>query len=137
MGNETAYSFRSALESETTPSIIVLSRQNMDFKVETSYDEFEKGAYVISDVEDFEGIIIASGSEVGLAIDTQKELLNEGIKVRVVSVPSLDVFNKQTDKYKESILPSSITKRLAIEMGAPDLWYRYSNNVYGINTFGV
>ena len=135
--NETAYSFRSALESETTPSIIVLSRQNMDVKVETSYDEFEKGAYVISDVEDFEGIIIASGSEVGLAIDTQKELLNEGIKVRVVSVPSLDVFNKQTDKYKESILPSSITKRLAIEMGAPDLWYRYSNNVYGINTFGV
>ncbi|PAT02084.1 transketolase [Candidatus Izimaplasma bacterium ZiA1] len=135
--NETAYSFRSALESETTPSVIVLSRQNMDVKVETTYDEFKKGAYVISDIEDFEGIIIASGSEVGLAIDTQKELLNDGIKVRVVSVPSFDVFNKQSDKYKESILPSSVTKRLAIEMGAPDLWYRYSNNVYGIKTFGV
>ena len=135
--NETNFAFRAALESKTTPSVIVLSRQNLEVKVETNYKDFEKGAYVISDAKNFEGILIASGSEVGLAIETQALLAKDGIHVRVVSMPSMDVFKIQSKDYQEKILPKSVTKRLAIEMGSPDLWYRYADTVKGIETFGV
>lgn len=135
--NETNFAFRSALESTKTPSVIVLSRQNLEVKEETTYEDFQKGGYVIKDRKDFEGILIATGSEVGLALDTADALEKEGINVRVVSVPSYDVFKNQPKEYIESVLPSSCQKRLAIEMGAPDLWYRYANTVKGIETFGV
>lgn len=135
--NETAFSYRFALEATKTPTVITLSRQNLEVKKETSYEDFKKGAYVISDMDNFEGILIATGSEVGLAIDTQEELAKVGIKVRVVSMPSMDIFKYTSKEYQESILPSSVTKRLAIEMGSPDLWYRFANNVYGIDRFGV
>lgn len=135
--NETAYSFRYALESKKTPSIISLSRQNLEVKVETSYKDFIKGAYVIRDKENFEGILIASGSEVGLALDTQELLAKEGINVRVVSMPSMDIFKYTSKEYQEEILPSSCTKRIALEMGSPDLWYRYADTVHGIDRFGV
>ncbi len=135
--NETAYSFRYALESKKTPSVIALSRQNLEVKVETKYEDFKQGAYVISDKENFEGVLIAAGSEVGLAIDTQELLAQEGINVRVVSMPSMDIFKYTSKEYQESVLPKSITKRLALEMGSPDLWYRFASNVYGIDRFGV
>ncbi len=135
--NETAYSFRLALETKKTPTVIALSRQNLEVKVKTNYDDFKKGAYVIRDKENFEGILIAAGSEVGLALDTQELLAEEGINVRVVSMPSMDVFKYTSKEYQEKILPSKVTKRLAIEMGSPDLWYRYASNVYGIDRFGV
>jgi transketolase len=135
--NETAFSYRFALEATKTPTVITLSRQNLEVKKETNYEDFKKGAYVISDMKDFEGILIATGSEVGLALDTQEELAKVGIKVRVVSMPSMDVFKYTSAEYQESILPKLITKRLAIEMGSPDLWYRFANNVYGIDRFGV
>ncbi len=135
--NETAYSFRYALESKKIPSVISLSRQNLEVKVKTHYRDFKKGAYVISDSKNFEGILIASGSEVGLALDTQKLLAEEGISVRVVSMPSMDIFKYTSKEYQEEVLPSSCTKRIAIEMGSPDLWYRYANTVLGIDSFGV
>jgi len=135
--NETSYAYRYAMESKKTPSVIVLSRQNLEVKVDTNYEDFKHGAYVISDKEDYEGILIATGSEVGLALDTQAELSKNGINVRVVSMPSMDLFNAQSDEYKESVLPKACTKRLAIEMGAPHLWYRYADTVKGIETFGV
>ncbi len=135
--NETAYSFRLALETKKTPSVIALSRQNLEVKVATNYEDFKKGAYVIRDKENFEGILIAAGSEVGLALDTQELLAEEGINVRVVSMPSMDIFKYTSKEYQEAVLPSKITKRLALEMGSPDLWYRYANNVYGIDSFGV
>ncbi|AIO18701.1 Transketolase [Candidatus Izimaplasma bacterium HR1] len=135
--NETNYAFRSALESKKNPSVIVLSRQNLEVKKETTYEDFKKGAYVISDAQDFEGILIATGSEVGLAIDTQTKLAKEGINVRVVSMPSMELFKAQSKEYKETILPASCTKRLALEMGAPDMWYQFASNVKGIETFGV
>jgi len=135
--NETAYSFRLALETKKTPSVIALSRQNLEVKVKTSYEDFKNGAYVISDKENFEGILIAAGSEVGLALDTQELLAEEGINVRVVSMPSMDVFKYTSKEYQEKILPAKITKRLALEMGSPDLWYRYASTVYGIDRFGV
>lgn len=135
--NETAFSYRFALESTKTPTVITLSRQNLEVKKETNYEDFKKGAYVISDIEGFEGILIATGSEVGLAIDTQELLLKEGIKVRVVSMPSMDIFKYTSKEYQEKILPSNITNRVAIEMGSPDLWYRYADTVVGIDRFGV
>jgi len=135
--NETNYAFRSALESTSTPSAIVLSRQNLEVKVETTYEDFKKGGYVIRDIEGYQGILIATGSEVGLALDAQEALREEGIPVRVVSMPCLDVFKQQSRKYQEKILPSSCTKRLAIEMGTPDLWYQFAQNVKGIDRFGV
>ncbi len=135
--NETAFSYRFALESKNTPTVIALSRQNLEVKRETTYEDFKKGAYVISDSKDFEGILIATGSEVMLAIDTQESLKEEGINVRVVSMPSMDVFKNMPKEYQEKVLPSSCNKRLAIEMGSPDLWYRFAHNVYGIDRFGV
>lgn len=135
--NETNFAFRAALESTTTPSVIVLSRQNIEVKVETNYDDFKKGAYVIRDLDQFEGILIATGSEVGLALDTQMALQKEGINVRVVSMPSMDVFKQQSKQYQDQILPPSCTKRLAIEMGATDLWYQFAQTVKGIDRFGV
>ena len=135
--NETNFAFRSALESKKTPSVIVLSRQNLVVKEPTNYDDFQKGGYVIKDQNDFEGILIATGSEVGLALDTQAKLLAEGIKVRVVSMPCVELFKAQSKEYKESILPSSVTKRLALEMGTPDLWYQFAQNVKGIENYGV
>jgi transketolase len=136
-GNETNYAYRFAMEATKTPTVIVTSRQNLEVKVDTTYEQFSKGAYVISDKENFEGILIATGSEVGLAIDTQTALAKEGINVRVVSMPSMELFEQQTPEYKESVLPKEMTKRLALEMGAPHLWYRYASNVHGISTFGV
>ena len=135
--NETNYAYRQAIESKTTPSVIVLSRQNLEVKVETNYEDFKKGGYVISDMENFEGILIATGSEVGLAIDVQTELAKENINVRVVSMPCVEEFKKQSNEYKEAVLPKAVQKRLALEMGAPDLWYQFASNVKGIETFGV
>lgn len=135
--NETNYAFRAAFESTKTPSVIVLSRQNLEVKVDTYYEDFAKGGYVIRDIENFEGILIATGSEVGLALDAQEVLRQEGINVRVVSMPCMDVFKQQSRKYQENILPQAITKRIAIEMGAPDLWYQFAHTVKGIDRFGV
>jgi len=135
--NETRFAFRYALESKETPVAIALSRQNLEVKVEsTSYEEFKKGAYVISDKENFEGILIATGSEVGLALDVQEALAKDGINVRVVSMPSYDVFRDLSKEEQEKVLPSTCTKRLAIEMGATDGWYRFADHVYGLDRFG-
>lgn len=135
--NETAYSYRYALESKKTPSVITLSRQNLMVRKETNYEDFKKGAYVISDKKDFEGIIIATGSEVGLALDVQDKLATQGIMVRVVSMPCMDIFKQMPQAYQDEILPPTCSKRLALEMGAPDMWYRFANNVFGIERFGL
>ena len=135
--NETRFAFRYALESKETPVAIALSRQNLEVRVpSTSYENFKKGAYVISDKKDFEGIIIATGSEVGLALDVQEALAKDGINVRVVSMPSYDVFKELPKEEQEEILPSTCQKRLAIELGASDLWYRFANHVFGVDRFG-
>ena len=86
-----------------------------------------------------DGIIIAAGSEVSLAIEAKKILAKDGQDVRVVSMPSMNLFNEQTASYQESILPSTVTKRLAVEMGASMSWYQYvglHGKVMGIDTFG-
>jgi transketolase len=114
-----------------------LTRQNLTTSLLSKWSDVRRGGYVISDQDDIEGILIATGSEVGLALEVQAELAKENIAVRVVSMPSVEVFERQTKQYRDSVLPPSITKRLAIEMGATGMWYKYASQVHGIDTFGV
>lgn len=137
--NEVKTAYKVALTSKTTPTVIVLTRQNCPTVVSEDDAKVNLGGYVISDVDNPEGILIASGSEVKLALEAQKLLASEGKKVRVVSMPSTNLFDKQDGEYKNQVLPNYITKRLAIEMGEAAHMYKYTGlfgNVYGINEFG-
>ncbi len=123
-----------AFTSELNPTVITTTRQPLTNLAETKSEGVEKGAYVVYEPQNqVKGIIIASGSEVELAIEVAKNFKD----VRVVSMPSMFLFDKQDQKYKESVLPSNITKRLAIEMGCTMPWYKYASNVYGIDEFGI
>src|SRR5690606_9832767 len=117
--NETAEAWRLAIESSHKPTALVLTRQNLPTLPGTSENAkegVEKGAYVISPSEGkAEALLLATGSEVNLAVEAQKSLAQKGINVSVVSMPSWDRFEAQTKEYKESVLPKSIKKRLAIE----------------------
>lgn len=126
-----------AFESKFTPTSICTTRQPVLNMSVTSEEGLKKGAYVVHDYKDITGIIISCGSELELSINVAKELEKSGERVRVVSMPSMYLFNKQSDEYKESILPKNVTKRLAVEMGLSMPWYRYASNVYGIDTFGI
>ena len=98
----------------------------------------KKGAYVVYDPNvELDGILISCGSELAIALDTAAELQKYNINVRVVSMPSMFLFDMQPAEYKESVLPSNVKKRLAIEMGASMPWYKYASNVFGIDRFGV
>ncbi len=136
--NEVRFAMRYALESKRTPVAIVLTRQNTKVLTDVTYKNLKQGAYVARDADNFEGILIATGSEVELALNVQEYLANEkDIHVRVVSMPSMELFRQQPKKVQEAVLPSSCTKRLAIELGAPHLWYQFASNVYGMESFGV
>ncbi len=132
--NETVQAWAFALENKG-PSAIILTRQNVTNY--SNFDEnFKKGAYVISEAKDkLDGILLATGSEVALAIEVQKELEKEGTFVKVVSMPSMETFLKQTKTYQKSIL--NHRKVVAIEMGSTMPWYRFTKNVYGVDTFGL
>ena len=119
--NETAGAYEVAFSSVDTPTAIILTRQNLKTVRGCSKNKVKKGAYVLSyEKERLDGIILATGSEVNLAYEAQKELLEDDIDVRVVSMPSTFLFDKQRLAYKESVLPSSCNKILAVEMGRGD-----------------
>lgn len=122
-----------AFESELTPTAITTTRQPLTNLACTTEDGVRKGAYIVYEPKKVNGIIIACGSELELAINVAKNFDD----VRVVSMPSMFLFEKQSAEYKESVLPAKITKRLAIEMGHTMSWYKYSSNVFGIDTFGI
>lgn len=129
-GNETVAAWRIAMTSTETPTILVLSRQNLpvlEGTLEHASDSVQKGAYVLSPQkgEQPAGILIATGSEVNLAVEAQAKLAEEGIDVSVVSMSSFDLFEKQSAEYKESVLPKAVTKRVAIEAAASFGWERY------------
>ena len=129
-GNETVAAWKIAMTSTETPTILVLSRQNLpvlEGTLEHASDSVQKGAYVLSPQkgEQPAGILIATGSEVNLAVEAQAKLAKEGIDVSVVSMPSFDLFEKQSAEYKESVLPKAVTKRVAIEAAASFGWERY------------
>lgn len=123
------------------PTSIVLTRQNLPVLENSSFEKVAKGAYVVYETSsDFDTILIATGSEVVLAISVAQELEKEGMKVRVVSMPSIELFEEQTSEYKEALLPRSIRRRVSLEMGNTALWYKYvglNGLAIGINKFGA
>lgn len=142
--NETAAAWKIALESTETPTIIALTRQDvpvLENSEKLALENVEKGGYVISPAkEEAKGILLATGSEVSLAIEAQAALLEKGHDVSVVSMPSFELFEKQDEDYKESVLPKTITNRLAIEMGTTFGWDRYlgfEGKALGIDRFGA
>ena len=143
--NETAVAWRLAIEHEGGPVLLVLTRQNLPILDRTRYasaDGVERGAYVLADSQGRapDIILIASGSEVALAVESQGKLAAEGIAARVVSMPSWDLFEKQPQAYRDEVLPPAVTPRLAIEAGSPFGWERYvgpKGAVIGLNRFGA
>jgi transketolase len=140
--NETSQAWRVAVEHTDGPVVLVLTRQALpvlDQKKYAAATGLEKGAYVLSDVKSPELILIATGSEVSLILDAQAALEKEGIAARVVSMPSWELFEKQSAAYKESVLPKALRKRLAVEAGSPLGWHKYvtdEGDIIGMTTFG-
>ena len=140
---ETAVAWKYAIERITGPTTLVFSRQNLPFMQRSAEQvaRIARGAYALLDCAAIpELILIATGSEVGIALQAAKELNNQGRKVRLVSMPSTDVFDAQDDTYKESVLPGTVRTRLAIEAGVPDYWLKYvgfEGDAIGISTFGA
>lgn len=138
---ETACAWKIAIEAETEPTAIILTRQGVKNCTHATYDDVIKGAYIVGHEEDeLEGIIIAAGSEVSLALEGQKKLFAMGHKgVRVVSMPCTELFDAQNAEYKESVLPDRIRARMAVEMGTDFGWYKYvglDGFVMSVRTFG-
>ncbi|MUJ39023.1 transketolase [Aliivibrio fischeri] len=139
---ESAVAWKLAIERKDGPSALIFSRQNL---VQQERDaeqlaNIAKGGYILKDCEGKpELILIATGSEVELAVSAAAELTAEGKKVRVVSMPATDAFDKQDAEYRESVLPSDVTARIAVEAGIADFWYKYvgfGGKIIGMTTFG-
>jgi len=139
---ETTVSWKSAFERQDGPSILVFSRQNLPHVPRTQQQiaDISRGGYVLSDCDGQpEAIIIATGSEVELALKAADELNAAGKKIRVVSMPSTNIFDAQDAAYKESVLPAAVTKRVAVEAGVTDGWWKYvgtNGKIVGLDRFG-
>lgn len=138
---ETAAAWYSAITSKNTPTVLALSRQNLP-QIEGSSKEALKGGYIIAESIKAkpDAIIIASGSEVSLAVEAKKELMEKGFDIRVVSMPCMDIFEQQSDEYKEKILPQTVEKRLVVEAGSSICWGKYlgfKGKSVTIDTFGA
>ncbi len=140
--NETVQAWRVAIEHTGGPVALILSRQKLPVIDQDKYakaSSLERGAYVLSDADNAQLILIATGSEVSLAMKAQKALQDENISARVVSMPSWELFEKQDAAYKETVFPKSLKKRLAIEAGSPMGWHKYvtdEGDIVGISKFG-
>ncbi len=135
---ETAVAWRAAVERTKGPTALLLSRQNVAFQRRGALDDVGRGGYVLSDAPDARAVIIATGSEVPLAVAAQKLLADAGIPVRVVSMPSTSVFDRQPDDYRQSVLLEKLP-RIAVEAGVSDYWRKYvglQGAVVGIDRFG-
>jgi transketolase len=139
---ETAVAWKAAIERKDGPTALILSRQNLPHVSRTpaQIDAIRRGGYVIRDCDGTpDAIIIATGSEVDLALKAAEELAGKGKKIRVVSMVSTNVFDAQDAAYRESVLPSAVTKRVVVEAGVSDGWYKYvgfSGKVVGLDRFG-
>ena len=143
--NETAEAWKSALKNKKGPTCLVLTRQNLPVYDRAGLgwaksEEAQKGGYILCEDKDFEAIIIATGSEVELAVEAKAKLNEQGVKVRIVSMPSTNIFDEQPQEYKESVLPKNILKRVAVEAGVTLGWYKYvglEGRVIGLDRFGA
>ncbi|UUM32504.1 transketolase [Vibrio japonicus] len=139
---ESAVAWKLAIERKDAPTALIFSRQNLAQQERSAEQvaDIAKGAYILKDCEGKpELILIATGSEVELAVEAAAQLTTEGKKVRVVSMPSTDAFDKQDAAYREAVLPSDVTARIAIEAGIADFWYKYvgfGGKIIGMTTFG-
>jgi len=142
--NETAQAWKVAIKS-SGPVALIFSRQKLAVIDRSKYESAEgvaRGAYVLADCHPNtpDIILIATGSEVGLALQAYEKLIAEGVKVRVVSMPSWELFERQPEEYRHQVLPSQLSKRISIEAGVPIGWERYIGNqgvIIGINSFGA
>ena len=136
-GVETAYAWKHALESKDLPTALILSRQNLPPQSRNDSGLIDKGGYVLLEAEDEDLVIIATGSEVELAINSAELLQAEDIKVKVVSIPCTELFDSQSEEYKLQVLGTK--PKIAIEAGSKDFWYKYLNagdEVIGLDCFG-
>ncbi len=142
-GNETSAAYKVAVESKTRPTLLALSRQGLPQLQGSSVEKAEKGGYVLScgfPPNELDLILIGTGSEVQLCVKAAEILKAEGKKVRVVSLPCWELFEAQSEEYKESVLPKAIKNRVAVEAGTTFGWQRYTGDngaVVGIDTFGA
>lgn len=138
---EMAGAWKKAIETTDRPTALILTRQNVTNFTHATYNDVCHGAYIVSKEQNqLDGILIATGSEVELAVKAQKVLLNKGYDVRVVSMPSMELFDMQDESYKESVLPKENRKRLAIEMASDFGWHKYvglDGKVISVNQFGA
>jgi len=139
---ESTVSWARSIERKTGPSALIFSRQNLPFhkRDDETIKLINKGGYILSDAANGkpQAIIIATGSEVALAMDAQKALANDDIHVRVVSMPCTNLFDRQDQSYKDSVLLKDV-KRVAVEAGVTDFWRKYvglEGAIVGIDTFG-
>jgi len=143
--NETAVAWQVALETGQRPVALVLSRQNvptLDRSLYAPADGLRQGGYILADPPDGQPvlILIATGSEVGLTVAAQWQLLERGIPARLVSLPSWELFDAQPREYRDAVLPPWIRARLAVEAGSPQGWHRYvgdGGEVIGVDRFGT
>ncbi|HSM81581.1 MAG TPA: transketolase [Nodosilinea sp.] len=140
-GTETSGAYKVAVEHRQTPTLMAFSRQNLPNLPGSSIEGVAKGAYIVDDCDSTpELILIGTGSEVSLCIDAAQELRAAGTMVRVVSMPSWELFDAQDAAYRESVLPKAVTKRLAVEAGITMGWCRYvgaEGDVIGVDRFGA
>ncbi len=140
--NEAAQAWRVALEHKDGPVTLIFSRQKLPIIDQEKYGKatgLEKGAYILAESENAQAILIATGSEVSLALKAQEKLKEENISVKVISMPSWELFEKQDEDYKEKIFPSNLKKRLAIEAASPMGWHKYvtdEGDVLAVTKFG-
>jgi len=138
---ESAVAWQQAIERKDGPTSLIFTRQGLEQQVrdDAQVAAIKQGGYVLSCDGNPELILISTGSEVQLTMDAAKELRLQGRKVRVVSMPSTDVFDAQSAEYKESVLPAAVSRRVAVEAGIADYWYKYvglNGSVVGMTTFG-
>ncbi|XBC40331.1 MAG: transketolase [Buchnera aphidicola (Nurudea ibofushi)] len=141
---ETAVAWKSALDNKYGPTALVLSRQNLFqiFRNKVKLDEISRGGYILRENDsnrDLNAIIISTGSEISLSLNVYENLIKMGYHIRLVSMPSTSIFDKQKDCYKQSILPKLVTNRISIEAGVSDYWYKYvglNGIVVGVDSFG-
>jgi len=136
---EVVAALQCAMESKSTPTALVLTRQGMPFIEETSMAAL-KGGYSLNEIENPDVLLMASGSELGLIKKASEVLAEEGIKAKVVSMPSFEIFDQQDDAYKASVLDESADYRFAVEAGATMGWHKYvagKGDVLGIDRFGA
>jgi len=143
-GNETYYAWKTAIEKTNGPTALILSRQNLKNLDRVTYSSAEgvlKGGYILKDsLKKPDIIFLATGSEVNLALSTAEKLEAENISVRVVSMPSFEIFESQTDEYKNEVLPKDVTNRISIEAGVAQPWYKYlgiTGKAVSIERFGL